>query len=133
MLKRDYILSLIEQFAKELAVFLSGKSKDNDFVSGFEVFYKRYLHKEASFFYENDLEAIRLFMDEKHGTERLAAMEMLAELLFHDAPMHLEPVTRHDLYMKSLALFEWLDEESKTYSAERLDRIALIRLALKQQ
>lgn len=132
MLKRDFILSLIEQFAKELAVFLTGRTGKDVEPGTFDEFYTRYLHKDASFFYESDIDGLRAFINEKKGEERLAYMEMLAELLFQDAPMHLEPATKQDLYMKSLALYEWLDEESKTYSAERLQRMDYILLQIRE-
>lgn len=132
MLKKDFILRILEQFAKDLAVFLAGRSGKGDEDESFGMFYTRYLQKEASFFYESDIDAIRAFINEQPDDRRLAYMEMLAELLYQDAPIHLEPVTHADLYEKSLALLEWLDEESKTYSLDRQDRMALIKLELEK-
>jgi hypothetical protein len=136
MYQKDYILRLIEQIAKFLAevMRLIKKGEYGEASSRLENSYYNFLKKDAAFFRnipEKEL-TDRLLLEHNYTNDHL---EILAELFNAEAELGMAKGNQEESLeysRKALVLFEFVDRELKTYSAERLKKIEEIRNRLKQ-
>ncbi len=136
MYQKDYILRLIEQLAKFLSDVLK-LIKKGDFDKASEWLENSYYDflKEDAIFFRNIPEkelTDRLLQDHNYTNSHL---EILAELFNAEAELGEAKGKRRESLeysRKALVLFEFIDRELRTYSAERLKKIEEIRNRLKQ-
>lgn len=130
MLNRDYILRLIQMFYEALEKFLEKvpELEPDDIKQQFDTFYLSYFRKESQFFYEGNIDDImNYFSSEVPADERVARMEMLANLLYRDGLTQSSQEIKDNLLTKSLALLNRVENESDTYSLVRKSRIVEIQ------
>jgi len=93
-----------------------------------EVYYTM-LHRDAAFFHDLPLERLSTTLIEDHNYSN-DHLQILAELFFAEASLEYArknyDVSRQH-YMKSLALFEFVDSAYSTYSEDRQVRMQEIR------
>ncbi len=131
MYQKDYILRMIEMFG-ELLAGIFGLIKKGQYDRASEQIGKVYydlLKEDASFFRvipEEDL--TQKLMKEHNYTN--GHLEILAELFNAEAELALAQGNNPgcmEYSRKSLILFEFIDEDLKTYSLERINKMESIR------
>jgi len=135
MYQKDYILRMIEMLGKMIAGIL-GLIKKGDFEQAenkLEDVYFSMLKEDSAFF--RDIPVDELTDKLLHGHNYTNGhLEVLAELFYAEAELRLakddKPGTL-EYSQKSLRLFEFIDTEYKTYSRERIDKIAAIKERIK--
>ncbi len=90
--------------------------------------YRQYVG-DYSFFHTADIESIMHEMERFAADERIYRLEMLAELLYVDADLSPYPFNQ-DLLQKALILFRYIDANGRTYSLQRIQKIADIERRL---
>jgi len=123
MYERDYIKRLIQQLFDSIRKLLENPKEDNieDIQIQYKDLYDKFLGHNYSFYYNEDIEIIiESFSSQKDSIGRI---EMLAELLYNDASLQKDISIKNNLFTKSLALYKYIDENSDTYSIERVKRI----------
>jgi len=123
MYERDYIKRLIQQLFDSIRKLLENPKEDNieDIQIQYKDLYDKFLGHNYSFYYNEDIETIiESFSSQKDSIGRI---EMLAELLYNDASLQNDLSVKNNLFAKSLALYKYIDENSDTYSIERIKRI----------
>jgi hypothetical protein len=135
MYQKDYILRMIEMLGDLIAAIL-GLIKKGDYNQASErlgnIYYDM-LKEDASFFRaipEDDL-THKLLQDHNYTNGHL---EILAELFNAEAELELAQGNRAgslEYSRKSLLLFEFIDVEQKTYTQERINKMATIRNRIK--
>jgi len=137
MYQRDYILRMIEMLAQLIAGILKLiKTGDiNQASHALENAYRfAFQHDSLKLRDLPEEKLIETLLKEFHYTN--GHLEMLAELFYAEAEL-LRAEEKHTdsylLYRKSLALYEYIDRESRSYSQDRQDKMLLIgdRLAKK--
>lgn len=131
MYQRDYILRMIEMLALLIAGILKLiRTGDTNQAS-------RALESAYNFAFQHDSLKLRAIpednlidnlLKELHYTT--GHLEMLAELFYAEAEL-LRAEEQHTdsrlLYRKSLALYEYIDSDSRAYSQDRQDKMLIIR------
>lgn len=131
MYQRDYILRMIEQAAKMIAALL-GLIKKGDLEKAtkeLEHMYYSLLKQDAAFFNNIPESKLTDSLLHKHNYTN-GHLEILAGLFNADALLQLA-YGKNDkalsLSKKSLLLFDFIDREERTWSAERLELMNKIR------
>lgn len=129
MLRRDYILRMLEQFFEVLGELLNkaGKLETEELENQLNKLYGDYLKADFEFFYNNDIDRIIEFLGRDSGNDVLYRAEMLAELLHQDGLLKTDMEMKRNLLNKALKLFEYIDTEGKTFSMERIKKMELIK------
>jgi hypothetical protein len=131
MYQKDYILRMIEMLGDLIAGIL-GLIKKGDYKQASEQLGKIYydmLKEDASFFRaipEGEL-THKLLQEHNYTNGHLG---ILAELFNAEAKLALAQENKSgclEYSRKSLMLFEFIDAEQKTYSLERVNKMAAIR------
>lgn len=131
MYQRDFILRMVEMFGEMLAGIM-GFIRKGDYNKASQQIGRAYndiLREDASFFTsipENELTHKLL---ESHNYTN-GHLEILAELLNAEAELNLARGDKSEsltFFRKSLLLFEFVDDEQKTYSLVRINKIETIR------
>jgi len=130
MYQKDYILRMIEMLADLIAGILS-LIKKGDFQRASQaienVFYD-FLKQDAAFFDNIPREDLTTKLLGEHNFTN-GHLEILAELFYVQAELSEAQGKQNNslgYYEKSLTLFEFVEKETKTFSAERQSRISLI-------
>ena len=137
MYQKDYILRLIEQMVRTLAVFF-GLLKKEDFGKAGECLGNAYydlLKEEAAFFRGIPEEDLTSELLEKHNYTN-DHLEIVAELFNAEAELCLAQGNKEDALAwtrKSLRLFRYYDLAMKTYSQERIDKMAELERRISEQ
>ena len=76
------------------------------------------------------LEEIREIISSIDIQESLIKSEILAELLYIDGQLCEFEEKRHDLFMKALYFYEFVEKNGNTFSEDRLNKIAEIKIVL---
>ncbi len=124
MLRRDYLMRLIEEFAAALALALEKK----EFESRREALlrlYDKYLGGRDRFHHVS-LDEVMASVAEWPEHERLQRTEMLAEL-YHAESACVAGPERHDLAGKAYALYTLVCRHDRTYSFDRLRKMDELR------
>jgi hypothetical protein len=131
MYQKDYILRMVEMLADMIALIL-GLAKKGDYVQASERLSRVYydmLKQDASFFRTIPEEELTNKLLKEHDYNN-GHLEILAELFNAEAELEFVQGNREgslEYSRKSLMLFEFIDKELKTYSAERINKMKSIR------
>ena len=131
MFQKDYILRMIEMIGDLIAVIIGllKKGDPDQAEKLLERSYYEFLSKDASFFQliPKDQLTNQLLSDHNYTNGHLA---VLAELFYAEAMVNEaqnKPENSKQYYEKSLVLLEFLENEDKTWSAKREERMNLIK------
>lgn len=130
MLERDYIMRLVREFAEALELLLNKKDRDMQ-QREMEDMYRQYVGP-YEFYHTAAISDVMESFGQFPEEERLSRMEMLAELYHAETSMLSGPM-RDVLLDKALTLFSFIDSHSRTYSMDRLAKIAEIKKRLSSQ
>ena len=120
-------MRLIAEFFKALERLLE-KREPEQRREALQDMYRQYVG-DYSFFHTADIDEIMHNMERYEADQRIHRLEMLAELLYVDAD--LTPYPQNQMLLeKSLTLFRYIDDHGRTYSAERMLKIADIQKKL---
>lgn len=131
MYQKDFILRMIEM-VRDLIIGILGLIKKGEFElasQGIERIYVDILRQDSGFFMNIPAGEITNILLQEHNYTN-GHLEILAELLNTQAELELaqgKRIESLEFSSKSLIIFEFLDNEQKTYSSERLDRMEAIR------
>lgn len=124
MLKRDYIMKLIQQLLDSLFLLLNEKDIDNvEREKKLNKFYASYLGESSEFYYANSTDEILMYLKEQYHDEFLQRVEMLSDIMYADAMMKEKNELKYKLLEKTLYLMQYLDTNSDTYSLVRKGKI----------
>ena len=137
MFQKDYILRMVEMIGELIATFL-GLIKKGDLEQAEKILERGYielLRHEATFFQTIPKEKLTSTLIGEHNYQN-GHLTVLAELLFAEATLsEAQQKIAYSLtcYEKSLILLEFLEEEDKTWSAKRDERITLLKTKISQR
>lgn len=123
MLKRDYILRIIQELFAAIDKLLHGDTRQlTERQHDLESMYTMLGH-DAQFFRsstkEEILETLTVFRE-----DYVQRVEMLAEIMFADAQLFIGNYeVRREIIAKSLELYTYVDEHSDEFSITRVQRI----------
>lgn len=125
MLRRDYIMKLIQQLMDSLFLLLNTKDMDDDLRrEELDKFYKNYIGETVHFYQNSSIADIVAFVEDKYGKEEvLYRIEMLSEIMYHDSMLELNIDEQRKKLTKALSVFDYLEENSNTYSIVRAGKI----------
>ena len=135
MYQKDYILRMVEMLSEMIAAIL-GLIKRGDYIQASERLEKIYydmFKQDASFFRTIRGDELTTKLLEEHNYTN-GHLEILAELFNAEAELALakgNKVGSLEYSGKSLKLFEFIESEQKTYSLERINKIAAIKDRIK--
>jgi hypothetical protein len=127
MYQKDYILRMIEMLGDLIAGIL-GLIKKGEYRQASEQLGKIYydmLKEDAAFFREIPADNLTHKLIKEHNYTN-GHLEILAELFNAEAELEVSQGHKSDslkYFEKSLMLFEFIDREQKTYSAERQEKM----------
>lgn len=127
MIHQDYFIRVIRAFFEALARAMNIKN-EKDRSNAIHELYEQYLG-EYEFFQNATVEDALVRLSRFPEEERIDRAEMLAELYFVEADVRVYPICE-TLLERALALFEYVDSQGKTYSADRLKKMEDIRRRL---
>lgn len=132
MLRKDYIMKLIQQLIESLFLLMNRDDLDDDKRKElFDSFYNDYLSQSQDYYLNASLDNILVHLDTKYGhEEEQYRIEMLSEIMYQDAMMEEESTLKELKLVKALSLFEYLENNSNTYSLVRIGRMDEIKLLL---
>lgn len=131
MFQKDYILRMVEMIGDLIAAML-GLIKKGDLEQAEKLLERGYielLRHDAAFFQAIPTDKLTGTLIEEHNYEN-GHLAVLSELFFAEATLN---EAQHKLpyaltcYEKSLKLLEFLEDEDKTWSAKREERITLLQ------
>jgi hypothetical protein len=131
MYQKDYILRMIEMLGELIRAILGLIVKGN-FQQAEEKIneaYLTFLRKDASFFHLIPLEKLTSTLLTEHNYTN-GHLEILAELFYAEARLQDARGNLSEslvMYEKSLTLFSFTDENFKTYSEDRIEKMQKIR------
>ena len=131
MYQKDYLLRMIATLMKFLGEVL-GLIKKGDLKKAsdqLEDGYNIFLREDSSFFRNIPEEKLIQDLLQEHNYTN-GHLEILAELFNAEAELDMAKGEKSDsleFSRKALILFEFVDNEQKTYSAERLDKMEALR------
>jgi hypothetical protein len=136
MYQKDYILRMIELIMKFIGEVLGliDKGELQKAAKELEEGYHVFLREDAIFFRRIPEDKLTHVLLQEHNYTN-GHLEMLAELFNAEAKLTLVQGSRQnslEYSLKALLLFEFVDKEQKTYSAERLDKIEALRKRIKE-
>ncbi|MEI7524419.1 MAG: hypothetical protein WCJ95_08830 [Mariniphaga sp.] len=136
MFQKDYILRMVEMIGDLIAALL-GLIKKGDLDQAEKILERGYielLRHEAAFFQAIPKEKLTTTLIEEHNYEN-GHLAVLAELFFAEATLsEAQQKLGYSLtcYEKSLILLGFLENEDKTWSAKREERIILIKTRISE-
>jgi len=131
MYQKDYILRMVEMLADMIALVL-GLIKRGEYKQAsvrLERIYYDMLKQDALFFQTIPEKQLTSKLIEEHNFTN-DHLEILAELFNTEAELDLAQGDGNgsiEYSRKALLLFNFIDKESKTYSADRVSKMALIK------
>jgi hypothetical protein len=130
MIEKDFLMRLLKQFIEELNELLFNIKKDDSEQAevDIEALYEKYFQQKRTFFYDNDKEVIsRIIISDDDVQSSVTKCEMLGILLLTDSKLNHTSNLRSNLLTKALFLLEYAENNSNSYSMERLDQITWIK------
>ena len=130
MFQKDYILRMIEMLSDLIAAILA-LIKKGDYKKASEQLQRVYydmLKEDAAFFRKIEEEDLTNNLLQMHNYTN-GHLEILAELFNAEAELELAQGNRDGSLkysQKSLILFEFIDREQRTYSTDRVNKMAAI-------
>lgn len=133
MYEQDYLLKVIEEFFQSLNKAIHGTHFDGgpEPEDKLADLYGSYFQADSSFFYANSAVTIFTFLRERCNEHDLCMhIEMFAELLYQDGILKSELSEKINLFGKALFFFEYVEQESNTYSMEREEKLHFLKTTL---
>ncbi len=129
MIKRDYLLAIIEDFFQALAQILYKKKFGKEDVKhDIDSLYTRFLENNRAFFLTNNLgTALKAFSD---PTKVSMQKELLAELLYQELITFDYSIDKRQIAESLLELYNDIEKTEQTLSLEREERKKEIQLWL---
>ena len=127
MIRQDYFIRLIEEFAAALAVMLKKKEDERD--DSLRELYRQYVGDYTLLRNMSVDEFIGYAANEWNDEERIDRLEMVAELLYAEGCYKANPL-RNMLLEKAYLLSAYVDEKQSVYSIERKTKIAKLHSIL---
>lgn len=129
MLKRDYIMKLIQQLMDSIFLLLNKQDVDDIYRrKQLEKFYSDYVGQSAEFYLSTSIDKISNFLEDKYGKEEvLFRIEMLSEIMYQDGMLEIDIDKKELKLLKDLSLLEYIEENSNTYSLVRMGKINEIK------
>ena len=127
MIHQDYFIRVIRAFFEALARATNIKD-EKDRSNAIHELYEQYLG-EYEFFQNANVEDALVRLSRFPEEQRIDRTEMLAELYYVESDVRAYPINE-TLLERALALFEYVDQQGKTYSIERLKQMEDIRRRL---
>jgi len=134
--QKDYILRMITMLMKFLGEVL-GLIKKGDLKKAsdqLEKGYNIFLREDSSFFHNIPEEKLTKNLLQDHNYTN-GHLEILAELFNAEADLDMAKGDKSatlEFSRKALILFKFVDTEQKTYSAERLDKMEVLRKRIEE-
>lgn len=117
MLSRDLTATVVKTFFEELDDVRDGGRRDEEY-SPYVPLYTRYLKKEREWFLQVGVEDITVFF----ADDPIYKLEMLAELMYHDARSVADREIQAAMFRKIMALYDVIDIRSMEFSVGRMKR-----------
>jgi hypothetical protein len=136
MYQKDYILRMIEMMGDLIAAIL-GLIKKGEYKQASEELGKIYydmLKEDAAFFRTIPADELTHKLLNEHNYTN-GHLEILAELFNAEAELELAQGNKSgslESSIKSLNLFEFIDREQKTFSFERSEKMAAIKIRIEE-
>lgn len=130
MIRQDYFLRLLEEFATALATMMKKKEDERD--DSLKDLYRQYVGDYTLLRNMSVDELIAYAANEWDDKERTDRLEMVAELLYAEGSYKVNPL-RNMLLEKAYLLFAYVDEKQSVYSIERKTKIARLYSILHEQ
>lgn len=129
MIKRDYLLAIIEDFFQALAQILYKKKFGKEDVKhDIDSLYTRFLENNRAFFLTNNLgTALKAFSD---PTKVSMQKELLAELLYQELITFDYSIDKRQIAVSLLELYNDIEKTEQTLSLEREERKKEVQLWL---
>lgn len=129
MIKRDYLLAIIEDFFQALAQILYKKKfGKEDVTHDIDSLYTRFLENNRAFFLTNNLgTALKAFSD---PTKVSMQKELLAELLYQELITFDYSIDKRQIAESLLELYNDIEKTEQTLSLEREERKKEVQLWL---
>ncbi len=129
MIERDYIMRILQEFFSMLSKLLRYKIEEPDWTlvqERFNEMYRQFFRHPPDYFYEMDNEEIlnELSRDELSESEQQAMIQMLSELLYQDGLIKKDIAEKLLLLDKALFLMKYLEQNSRTFSWDREQKMA---------
>lgn len=131
MYQKDYILRMIEMI-RDMILGILGLIRKGELEKAeqeIERLYKDFLKEDSAFFMSVPAEDLTTILLKKHNYTK-GHLEILALLFYAEAELALVQENKKfclELSRKALILFEFINNEQKTYSFERAEKIELIK------
>ena len=134
MIQRDYLLAIIEDFFRALALVLERiikkGGKKEDIEKDIDKLYFKFLENNRTYFLTNNLQdTIRAFRD---PTKVKMQKEILAELLYQELKVFDYNIDKKKVATDLLNLYDDIDQTDQTVSFERETRRQEVRMWLEQ-
>lgn len=133
MLQRDYIMKLIQQMIDSLFLLLNKQDIDeNERKSQLNDFYNNYVRGTQNFYINTPVKDIITYIEQEYGKEEVIyRIEMLTEIMYQDSMLEEDLNTKKSKMEQNLALLNYLEENSSTYSMVRVGKIDELKKFLK--
>lgn len=131
MLKRDFIMAMIEDFTKAIVVLMQKRQDGNDGGDGKNPSSRKILNDAYESLGLSEEERMRLPLEklaEKFEAQERPAcsfMDILANLLYEESYLSSDKTT--DMLRRALDLYEYSDEHDNTFSFERKGKIDMLK------
>lgn len=121
MIKQDYLLAMIEHFFKLIARALGIKETNPEaLVPELDKLYNQFLDNNREHFLTAGITDIyTTFGTDAKG---LAQTEMLAELFYRELMLFHNPEQNKQIATNLIALYDYLDVQTREFSIERMNR-----------
>ncbi|SUC11389.1 Uncharacterised protein [Prevotella pallens] len=129
MIRQDYFLRLLEEFATALATMMKKKEDERD--DSLKDLYRQYVGDYTLLRNMSVDELMEYAANEWNNNERIDRLEMLAELLYAEGSYKTNPL-RNMLLEKAYLLFIYVDEKQNIYSIDRKEKIAKLHSILNE-
>ena len=130
MIRKDYILRMVEEFAKFLAaiVGLKNEGKYNEALKKIDAVYTGLIDIDPIILKSLSPEEMITFLknEDKYSNQYL---KIIAELLFEEGQIYAEsgdPVSARNVLVKAKMLINYLSENDSTFSFDWYEKISII-------
>ena len=133
MLKRDYLLKMLQEFMSGISQLLDSDKGEQEKEQDLDYFYTHYLNQKRDYFINLPLEELNNYLSQFTEQELAYRLALIAEVLYHDTVLTKDPLLKRNLAIKSAYSYEQLTLVDHTYSLERQNRIAQLNRWAKKE
>lgn len=126
-------MKLIQQMIDSLFLLLNKQDIDeNERKSQLNDFYNNYVRGTQNFYINTPVKDIITYIEQEYGKEEVIyRIEMLTEIMYQDSMLEEDLNTKKSKMEQNLALLNYLEENSNTYSMIRVGKIDELKKFLK--